>query len=317
MEHHPSSPRRIVVALGGNALGTTPDDQKAAIRETAGTIAGLAAEGHHVVIGHGNGPQVGLINQAFSMAHAAEADVPNMPFAECSAMSQGYIGFHIQQALRNQFAADGITRDVTCVVTEVEVDPADTAFTHPTKPIGLFYSEAEAAAQREQLGYRFMEDAGRGYRRVVPSPMPKHIVQLPAIDAAIKAGAVVIACGGGGIPVIRQNGAHVGVDAVIDKDYACARLAGEVDADTLLILTGVDHVFVNFGTPDQRALDRISVAEAQDLIEKGQFGTGSMLPKVQACVQFVLANPRARAIITSLEAVGSAIHGEGGTLIVR
>lgn len=309
------SKHRVVLALGGNALGSTPTEQLEAVQVTARAIMDMIKDGHRVVIGHGNGPQVGVINLAFSAGHATNEEIPAMAFAECNAMSQGYIGYHLQQAIRNIVDAEGIQRGVASIVTQVEVDPADPAFQNPTKPIGLFYTEEEMERIREESGYTFISDSGRGYRRVVPSPAPKHIVELETIRCLLQNNNIVITVGGGGIPVIRDENGYHGVDAVIDKDNSSARLAGQLGADTLLVLTAVDYVAINFGTEQQENLGRISTEEARAHMEDGQFGTGSMLPKIQACLDFLEQVPDGRAIITSLENAAKAMNGEVGTII--
>lgn len=306
---------RVVLALGGNALGSTPTEQLEAVKVTARAIVEMIKQGHRVVIGHGNGPQVGVINLAFTAGNETNPDIPAMPFAECNAMSQGYIGYHLQQAIRNIVDAEGLRRGVASVVTQVEVDPADPAFQNPTKPIGLFYSKEEMERIREESGYTFISDSGRGYRRVVPSPAPKHIVELETIRCLLQNNNIVITVGGGGIPVIRDEHGYHGVDAVIDKDNSSSRLAGQLGADTLLVLTAVDYVAINFGTDQQQNLGRISTDEARAYMEEGQFGTGSMLPKIQACLDFLEQVPDGRAIITSLENAAKAMNGEVGTII--
>lgn len=309
------SKKRIVVALGGNALGNTPTEQLKQVQIAAKTIAELAAEGHELIVGHGNGPQVGIINSAMNYAATNGPHTPYMPFAECGAMSQGFIGYHLQQALQQSLRERGLNGGVVSVVTQVLVDPEDPAFANPTKPIGNFYTREEAEKIAADRGYTFMEDAGRGYRRVVPSPSPKRIVELGAIRKMVQSGLIVIAAGGGGIPVVEDESGLHGIDAVIDKDKSCCRLAIEMKADMLLILTAVDQVCINFNRPEQRALDRLSIGEAKEYIEQGQFAKGSMLPKVEACVEFAEALPGRTAIITSLEKARQAIEGAGGTLI--
>lgn len=309
------SKHRVVLALGGNALGTNPQEQLEAVKTTARAIIDMIKEGHRVVIGHGNGPQVGVINLAFEYGNETNDKIPAMAFAECNAMSQGYIGYHLQQALRNLVDAEGVDRGVATVVTQVEVDPKDPAFQHPTKPIGLFYTEEQAKRLEAEEGYTFINDSGRGFRRVVPSPAPKHIVELDSIRCLLQNNNIVITVGGGGIPVVRDDAGYRGVDAVIDKDNSSARLAGQLGADTLLVLTAVDYVAINFGTPEQEDLRDLSVEDARTYMEDGQFGTGSMLPKIQACLDFLEQVPDGRAIITSLENASRAISGDVGTVI--
>lgn len=307
--------KRIVVALGGNALGNTPSEQQRQVRIAAETIAGLAAQGHELVIGHGNGPQVGIINSAMNYAAQNGPHTPYMPFAECGAMSQGFIGYHLQQALQQSLDRRGMNKTVVSVVTQVQVDPEDPAFADPTKPIGTFYSRGEAEQIAAQRGFIFREDAGRGYRRVVPSPSPRRIVELAAIRKMVQSGLIVIAAGGGGIPVVEDGQGLRGIDAVIDKDKSCSCLAIEMKADILLILTAVDQVCLNFNRPDQKALDRLTAGQARRYIKEGQFAAGSMLPKVEACAAFVEALPGRTAVITSLEKAQEALNGAAGTRI--
>ena len=307
--------KRIVVALGGNALGNTPEEQIRQVRFAAEIIADLAAEGHELIIGHGNGPQVGIINSAMNYAAVSGPKTPYMPFPECGAMSQGFIGYHLQQALQQSLLKRGLGKTVVSVVTQVLVDRQDPAFENPTKPIGNFYSEKEAKELETEKGYTFMEDAGRGYRRVVPSPSPKRFIELNAIRKMVQSGLIVIAVGGGGIPVVEEEDGLHGIDAVIDKDMSSSKLAQELKADMLLILTAVDQVYIHFNQPDQKALDQITAKEAEGYIAQGQFAKGSMLPKVQACLEFVKALPGRTAIITSLEKASGALHGQAGTRI--
>jgi carbamate kinase len=266
--------------------------------------------GYEIAIVHGNGPQVGQILLAFETA----ADVtPVMPFDVCGAMSQGYIGYHLQKSLRHEFNLRNKSVPVVCLLTQTVVDDADPAFLKPTKPVGLYYTEDEAKRMEAEKGYHMVEDSGRGWRRVVPSPEPKRIVELDSIKNLWKS-TIVIAVGGGGIPVIeRPDGVLEGVDAVIDKDLAAERLAEDIGADALLILTEVDRVAINFGKPDQQGLDHLTVAQAARYIEEGQFAPGSMLPKVLAAMRFVRANPDKKAIITSLFGAMDAIEGKTGT----
>lgn len=307
--------KRIVVALGGNALGNTPQEQIEAVRKAAETIADLVEQGHQIIIGHGNGPQVGMINTALDYASISGPKIPYIPFAECGAMSQGYIGYHLQQALQENFRKRGLSKTVVSVATQVLVDQNDPAFQKPTKPIGSFYSKEAAEEIAVDKGWTFMEDAGRGYRRVVPSPRPQRIIELSAIRRMVQSGLIVIAVGGGGIPVIETDDGLKGVDAVIDKDRSCARLAQELKADILMILTAVDAVCINFNKPDQKELHEISVEEALQYQKEGQFAAGSMLPKVEACVDFVEVLPGRTAIITSLDQAGHALEKGVGTKI--
>ncbi|MDY4640666.1 MAG: carbamate kinase, partial [Erysipelotrichaceae bacterium] len=253
---------RLVIALGGNALGNNPEEQLELVKTTASTIVDLVEEGYDVIVGHGNGPQVGMVNLAFENSHNKVGGTPTMPFPECGAMTQGYIGYHLQQSIMNELAKRGIKKNVATVVTQVEVDPEDSAFKNPTKPIGSFYSKEEADKIVAETGYTFVEDAGRGYRRVVPSPKPVSIVELDVVDSLVRSGSVVITVGGGGIPVIKEDGYYKGVAAVIDKDRASAKLALDLKADKLVILTAVEQVAINFNKPDQKNLSRLTIEEA-------------------------------------------------------
>jgi len=305
---------KVVVALGGNALGKSPAEQLELVKNTASSLIGLISTGNEVVISHGNGPQVGQIN--LGMSYAAEhGQSAAFPFPECGAMSQGYIGYHLQQSLQNELRKRGMTKDVATIVTQIVVDPADTAFQNPTKPIGAFYTREEADSIAEDKGYIFKEDAGRGWRQVVPSPTPKRIVELNSIKTLIEANELVIAGGGGGVPVVETEEGLKGVPAVIDKDRSSALLADNVGADKLIILTAVDYVAINFNKPDQKNLENISVEEAKKYIDEGQFAAGSMLPKVQACMSFVEDHPEREAIITSLSGLDAALAGQLGTVI--
>ena len=309
--------KRIVIALGGNALGKNLPEQMAAVKQTARAIADLIEEGHEVVVAHGNGPQVGMIQAA--MAELTRSDPEKYipcPLSVCVAMSQGYIGYDLQNALREELLDRGIVRGVSTVLTQVEVDPNDPAFQHPTKPIGSFMSREEADKMVAERGYDVVEDAGRGYRRVVASPQPVSIVEIDSIRDMVEAGLVVVACGGGGIPVFRSQGHHLkGAAAVIDKDFASCVLAQQLDADYLVILTAVEKVAVNFGKPDQQWLDSLTPAQARAYMDQGQFAPGSMLPKVQAAVQFAESKPDRSALITLLEKARDGIAGHTGTSI--
>lgn len=304
---------KIVIALGGNALGNTPEEQLSLVSETAVSIVDLIQEGNDVIIAHGNGPQVGMINLGMSTAAEAGAIKASMPFPECGAMSQGYIGYHLQNAIRNELVQRGMKKTVATVVTQVLVDENDPAFQHPTKPIGAFYSKEQADRIAAEKGYTMVEDAGRGYRQVVPSPKPVDVIEKEAVESLIKEGHVVITVGGGGIPVIEKNGKLFGTPAVIDKDFASAKLAELINADMLIILTAVDRVAINFGKPDQKELETMTVAEAEQYIQEGHFAPGSMLPKVQAAISF--AKSGHKTIIASLENAKDAIKGESGTAV--
>lgn len=309
---------RIVIALGGNALGNTPAEQRDRVAAACPALVGLVHQGHEIIISHGNGPQVGMIQAAFDTAAKTNPKVAPMPLPECTAMSQGYIGYHLQQGMRRTLRANGMPWQVATVVTQVVVDPDDPAFDEPTKPIGAFYDEAAAQQMmRDDPSLRMKEDSGRGWRRVVASPKPVDIAERRSILNLLDSEYIVIACGGGGVPVVRDaHGDYYGVDAVIDKDFASACLAEAVGADYLFILTAVDHVCLNFGTPEQRALDELHVDEAETYLREGQFGAGSMQPKVAAAVQFVRSGWRRRAVIASLEQAPAAMRGESGTRIV-
>ncbi|MEK1373914.1 carbamate kinase [Limosilactobacillus fermentum] len=305
---------KVVVALGGNALGKSPEEQLKLVKNTASSLIGLIQAGNQVVISHGNGPQVGQINLGMDFA-AQNGKTAAFPFPECGAMSQGYIGYHLQQSLQNELYQRGMEKDVVTTVTQVVVDPSDPAFENPTKPVGDFYTKEQAAQIEQEKGYTFVEDAGRGYRQVVPSPLPKRIVELNSIETLIENGTLVIAAGGGGVPVVEEGGALTGVPAVIDKDRSSALLADNVDADQLIILTAVDYVYINYNQPDEQKLTELSQAQAQELIDAGQFPAGSMLPKIQACLSFVKGHPERKAIITSLAGLDQALEGKLGTVI--
>ena len=307
--------KRLVIALGGNALGNTPKQQLDLVKKTASTIVDLVEEGYEVVVGHGNGPQVGMVNLAFENSHNKVGGTPEMPFPECGAMTQGYIGYHLQQSIGKELKKRGLNNPVATVVTQVEVDRNDSAFENPSKPIGSFYSKEEADKIVAETGYTFIEDAGRGYRRVVPSPKPVSIVEIETVENLVKAGCVVITVGGGGIPVIRSDGWFEGVAAVIDKDRASAKLALDLKADMLVILTAVEKVAINFNKPDMKELDEMSLAEAKEYMAEGHFAKGSMLPKVESCIEYVENTENGRALITSLEKARDALQGKTGTII--
>lgn len=307
--------KRIVIALGGNALGNTLPEQMAAVKITARSIVDLIEEGHEVIITHGNGPQVGMINNAMAALSRENPEQPNTPLSVCVAMSQAYIGYDLQNAMREELLNRGIKRAVTTMITQVRVDDKDPAFSNPNKPIGHFMTKEQADHAEKEYGYVMMEDAGRGYRRVVASPKPVEIVELEAIRALVEAGDVVVACGGGGIPVALSGNHLKGQSAVIDKDFASAKLAMDLDADMLIILTAVEKVSINFRKPDQKELDELSVDEAKGYIEAGEFAKGSMLPKVEACVIFAQSKPGREALITLLEKAKDGINGKTGTRI--
>ncbi|MHB7935606.1 carbamate kinase [Staphylococcus haemolyticus] len=307
---------KIVVALGGNALGQSPEEQLELVKGTAKSLVSLIQKGYEVVISHGNGPQVGSINLGLNYA-AENGQGPAFPFPECGAMSQAYIGYQLQESLLNELHALNIDKQVVTLVTQVEVAGDDQAFNNPTKPIGLFYTKEQAEQTMEEKGYKFVEDSGRGYRRVVPSPMPINIVELDSVETLIKHGTLVIAAGGGGIPVVKEEGNYKGVDAVIDKDKTSALLAAHLKSDQLIILTAVDYVYINYGKDNQEALGEVTVDEMNQHIADGQFAKGSMLPKVEAALQFIEKNPEGSVLITSLEDLGDALDGKIGTLIKK
>ncbi|NMD38606.1 MAG: carbamate kinase [Christensenellaceae bacterium] len=302
----------IVLALGGNALGNTPYEQKELILKTASIIAGLVVEGYKVVLTHGNGPQVGMINNAFDAF--AQTGKTDMPFPECGAMSQGYIGYHLQNAIQNALKQQGNNKGVVSLITQVLVDKNDAAFNNPTKPIGSFCTLEEAKILEAQKGFSMVEDSGRGYRRVVASPKPQAIVEINSIKCLVNNGFVVICSGGGGVPVIQTESGLEGVPAVIDKDFAAALLAKEIEADKLLILTAVDYVSINFGKPNQTEVKTMTKAQAEEYINQNQFAKGSMLPKVEAALQFV--SNGGEAVIASLSKAQQALKGESGTKII-
>ena len=308
---------RIVIALGGNALGNTPEEQKAKVGNAAKTIVDLVAQGHELVIAHGNGPQVGMINLGLSHSAADGVIKAEMPFPECGAMSQGYIGYHLQNAIARELQAQGLAKNVVTLVTQVKVDAADPAFKNPTKPIGAFYSEADAKEKTAaDPTCVFKEDAGRGWRKVVASPLPVDVVEKASILHLVDAGFLVIACGGGGIPVMKQGeGSYVGVPAVIDKDYASECLAEIIDAEYLYILTAVDRVCINFNKPDQKEIKEMSCREAEAYAQQGQFAPGSMLPKVKASMKFAASKAGRKAVICSLEKAALALSGKSGTIV--
>ena len=301
---------KYVVSLGGNALGNNPEEQKQALIKVADAISDLIKDGHEVAIVHGNGPQVGMINLAFETSK----ETPNMPFPECGAMSEGYIGYHIQNALYNCLKEKGINKTVSTVITQVLVDSNDPLFQSPSKPIGSFYSKEEAVLISKEKGYIMKEDAGRGYRRVVPSPLPIDIIEKETIKTLLNNGQVVICAGGGGIPVIKKNNKLEGVAAVIDKDYASAKLAELIDADYLVILTAVDYVSINYKKEDEMVLTNVNQEMMQQYLEQGHFAKGSMYPKVQAVLNFLKSSNKA-AVIASLNNAKEAFKLKAGTII--
>ena len=307
---------RIAIALGGNALGKDSTEQRATVALVCRTLVDLIEAGNEIVISHGNGPQVGMIQLAFDSGAKQNNAISPMPLEDCTAMSQGYIGYHLQAALQAELAQRGMPWQAVSMITQVTVKADDPAFSHPTKPIGAFYTQAEADELKKQNpDWTLVEDAGRGYRRVVPSPAPVEIVERDAILSLLAGEYIVIACGGGGIPTVMTDEGARPIAAVIDKDFAAAKLAAAVGADTFLILTATDCVYTDFGKPTQKALAHISPDTALNLLEQGHFAAGSMLPKVQAALQFVRTAPGRRAIITSPNAAAEALHGKNGTEI--
>ena len=305
---------KVVVALGGNALGKSPEEQLKLVKNTASSLIGLIDAGNQVVISHGNGPQVGAINLGMNFA-AENGKTAAFPFPECGAMSQGYIGYHLQQSLQNELHKRWMNKNVATIVTQIAVDPQDPAFDNPSKPVGDFYTKEQAEQIEKEKGYTFKEDAGRGYRQVVPSPLPKKIMELNSINTLIESGDLVIAGGGGGVPVIMTDDGLQGVPAVIDKDRSSALLADQISADKLINLTAVDYVYVNYGKPDEKALKTLTIDEAHKYMDEKQFAAGSMLPKIEACLSFVEGHPEREAIITSLNGLDDALAGKVGTVI--
>ena len=308
---------RIVIALGGNALGSNLPEQMKAVKVTAKAIVDLIEDGHEVVICHGNGPQVGMIQNAMTeLVRSDPSRYIPCPLSVCVAMSQGYIGYDLQNALREEMLDRGIDKGAATVLTQVEVDPADPAFQNPTKPIGAFMTEAESRRLEKERDYHVVEDAGRGWRRVVASPEPVGIVEIDTIRSLVNTDHVVVACGGGGIPVFKTEGNHLkGAAAVIDKDFAAAVLARQLDADFLIILTAVEKVAIRFGKPDQQDLDRLNPETARKYIADGEFAPGSMLPKVEAALSFATSAPGRKSLITLLEKAREGIHGKTGTMV--
>lgn len=310
---------KIVIALGGNALGKSPSEQLSLLEGVAKIIVELIKQGNKVVLTHGNGPQVGQILLAMEYSSNGEVKTPPMPFAECGSMSQGYIGYQLQQSVQDELERQGIVKNCATLITQVLVDSKDSAFQNPTKPIGMFYTKEEADTIAKEKGYVMVEDAGRGYRRVVPSPKPIDIIEKDVIKQLVDNDNVVIAVGGGGIPVIKKNKIELleGTSAVIDKDRSSALLARQINADMLLILTAVDKVYLNYNTDNEIALDKLSAKEARDYINLGHFAKGSMLPKVEACLDFIENTTNTKAIITSLDKAKDALLGKTGTVISK
>lgn len=307
---------KIVVALGGNALGDSAIEQKRAIQKVVPGLVDLVEKGHQLIVSHGNGPQVGMINLAFTEYYENIESNDELPFPECNAMSEGYIGFHLQNEITNECNKRSITTKAQTIITQVEVSSDDPAFLNPTKPIGKFYTKEEGKNISQKYGHIIKEDAGRGYRRMVPSPKPLDIVELDTINSLFSEGKIVIACGGGGIPVIKNEGRYEGVAAVIDKDFASAQLAELLNADYLIILTAVPNVFINYGKENQEALQNVTVEKLSKYIAQNQFSKGSMLPKVEAILKFVDSSKLRVGIITSIDYLNEALRGEEGTIVV-
>lgn len=313
---------RIVVALGGNALQANPKDTSAEAQlktclETSKAIADLIEDGNEVIIAHGNGPQVGQIIATYEAANSVDSSKPVMPFPECGAMSQGYIGYHLQQSIRQELVKRGIKKQVAAVITQVVVDKNDPGFKNPSKPVGSFFTKDQAEVLMKEKGYVIKEDAGRGWRRVVASPMPVSVVEEGIIKSLIDGGHVVITVGGGGVPVIeKEDGSLEGVPAVIDKDLASEKIAELLNADKLLILTAVEKISLNYNKPDQRDLSVMTVKEAEEYMLEGHFAPGSMLPKVKAAVMFASSKQGRESIVTSLEKAREALKGQTGTKII-
>ena len=306
--------KKVVIALGGNALGNDVDEQKEAVARTAKVIVDLREQGLDIIVTHGNGPQVGMIQNAMDNLALTQKGYKPVPLPTSVAMSQGYIGFDLQNAIKDELSRREMDCKVSTILSQVEVDKEDPAFLHPTKPIGRFLTREEAE-EKEKKGIRCMEDAGRGYRVVVASPMPRRIRELETIRTLVDAGHVVITCGGGGIPVVTENGKLTGVNAVIDKDNASCLLADKLDAEFLVILTAVEKVAIHFGKPDQKWLDELTVEQVKEYIAQGQFAKGSMLPKIEAAVRFAESGEGRKALITLLEKASEGIAGKTGTLI--
>lgn len=308
--------KRVVVALGGNALGNSPTEQLELVKHTANCIVDMVASGYNVIVTHGNGPQVGMINNAFALAHGEDKTFPEMRLPEAGAMSQGYIGYQLSQAILNEMRRRDIMRSTANVVTQTVVYPSDPAFDNPTKPVGAFLTEEEAKEKAAKTGWTYKEDSGRGWRQVVASPKPRRIVESDVIRDLFNNGYIVVCTGGGGVPVIEHDDEYEGVPAVIDKDRSAAMMAATFRADVLVILTAVEKVAINYGSPEQKDLDIMDVQTARRYIAEGQFAAGSMLPKVEACLEYVEDYPEGRALITSLEKAKEGIEGKTGTVIV-
>lgn len=295
---------RIVIAFGGNALGNNPKEQQLLIKKAVKNVVPLIKAGHEIIINHGNGPQVGIINLAFEDSYENK-DIPYMPFPECTAMSQGYIGYHLQKGLRDVLEEEGLERKIVTLVTQVVVDKNDSSFKNPTKPVGPFYSKKMAEQLMAESGEKYIEDAGRGYRKVVASPKPLEIVEIETIKDLLETNHIVIAGGGGGVPIYKQNEAK-GANAVIDKDLVSSLMAVSLNADMLVILTNIEQAYLNYNTPSATKIGSISVNDAKQYIEEGHFAKGSMLPKIRASINFVEATGN-HAVITSLTNLENAM----------
>ncbi|RCW62474.1 carbamate kinase [Halanaerobium sp. ST460_2HS_T2] len=306
---------RIMLALGGNALGSSPQEQLQIVKKSASSVVDLIEQGHEVVVAHGNGPQIGMINLGMEVAAKNDERVEAMPLPESGAMSQGYIGYHLQSAIGSELRKRKISKEVATIVTQVLVDENDRSFQNPTKPIGAFYSKEQAEKLKAEKGYQMIEDSGRGYRRVVPSPKPLDIIEKKSVISLLNNDHLVITVGGGGIPVIQREGHLKGVEAVIDKDLASEKMAEIIDADFLFILTAVDRVCINFGKASEKELTEMSVEEAYNYINQDQFPAGSMLPKVKSAVKFVQSKAGRKSIIASLEKAEAALLGNSGTIV--
>lgn len=305
---------RYVIAFGGNALGSNPEEQQNLIENAVNNLIPLIKEGHEIVITHGNGPQVGIINIAFENGNKNNI-TPYMPFAECTAMSQGYIGYHLQKGLKKVLKENNIDKKVTTIVTQVAVDKNDNSFNNPTKPVGSFYTKEEAEKLSELTGEKYVEDAGRGYRRVVASPKPLEIIELETVKDLLETNHIVIAGGGGGVPV-NINNLNEGLSAVIDKDLLSSLMARNLNADALVILTNVKQAQINYNTPNAKNIGVISLEEIKNYINEGQFAKGSMLPKVEAAIEFVESTNN-KAIITDLNNLENALNGIDATIITK
>ncbi|MDA9471953.1 Carbamate kinase [Enterococcus sp. 5H] len=308
--------KRIVVALGGNAILTTDasaEAQQQALRNTAYYLADFIEAGHELIITHGNGPQVG--NLLLQQQLGATEKNPAMPLDTAVAMTQGSIGYWLDNALVNELRQRGIQKSTVTLLTQVVVSEKDPAFQEPSKPVGPFLTEDEMKEEQQKTSAIYKEDAGRGYRKVVPSPMPMDIVEHPVIKQLVENDIITIAGGGGGIPVVNKDGKYQGVEAVIDKDFASEKIAALVQADLLVILTGVDHVSINFNQPNQTELKKVSITDMENYIKEAQFAPGSMLPKVEAAITFIKENPAGKAVITSLENIQNLLNEETGTII--